>query len=77
MSYLGHVPSYDAMGASWFEGAYDFCSLYNATTGITEYCSMVTFITIDQLSKRISPYHYELTAGHCKNTFSVLTDSEW
>lgn len=77
LSYLGHVPRNDAMGSSWFAGAYDFCKYYNETSGTTEYCAMFSFATIDQQSKRITPYHYELKEGHCANSFSVLTDKEW
>ncbi len=77
LAYLGHVPVTTEMDSSWFGDAFDFCMYYNQTTGATEHCAMFSFATINKQSKRITPYHYDLKQGHCKNSFSVLNDKEW
>jgi hypothetical protein len=75
IKYLGHNAN-GTLQSDWFAGAFDFCARQDENNN-TEYCSLVTFASLNNENRRISLYQYELTAGHCVNSFSVLSQASW
>ena len=70
ISYLGY--SDQTFDESSFTAAHEFCYYNNS-----DYCSMITFASLNDADKSISPYQYKLDFGHCNDTFSILDTDAW
>ena len=69
LSYMGYA---DNLSGDWFNETHSFCTLSE-----TSRCSLITVANFDEDHGVISKYQYDLTNGHCTNSFAVLDDSQW
>lgn len=72
-SFAGAAPAYGQMSSeldtvNWRKKAFSFCTLTTIS------CTILVFNAFDALSKKVSPFKYQLNNGSCHNSISIATE---